>query len=252
MSYKTLKRHRTIWGKKKILRDIYRGWYQLTVENIVNKGPILEIGGGGGHFKEYFPEAISSDFTFCEWLDLNLDAHSLPFQPNSLSNIVMIDVLHHLEYPSLFLQDAQRVLKDNGRLIMLEPYISPFSYIIYNFFHQEDVDLKTDVFNQKKSASEFQKDPFEGNSAVPTIMFSKEVERFKKKFSHFNILKKSYLSFILYPLSGGFEHKSFIPSFSLPFFNFIEKIMRPLGQFFAFRIFIVIEKDKTKVDLGDT
>jgi SAM-dependent methyltransferase len=154
----------------------------------------------------------------------------------------MIDVFHHLEYPIIFLQEAQRVLKDDGRLIMIEPYISPFSYIIYNYFHQEDVDFKADVFNQERGSSKNQKKPFDGNSAIPTMMFSKEIERFRQKFSHLQIIKKKLLSFILYPLSGGFEHKSFIPAFFVRYLNLIERILQPFGRIFAFRIFIVIEK----------
>ena len=144
-SYEILRSRRKIWGKKKILRVIYHDWYRLLLENIVENGPTLEIGGGIGNSKEFFPEVISSDFTFCEWIDLNLDAHQLPFKQNSLGNIIMIDVLHHLEYPTIFLHEAQPVLQDNGRLIMLEPYISSFSYIICNYYHQEDVDFEAYV-----------------------------------------------------------------------------------------------------------
>jgi len=243
MSHETLKRHREIWRKKKILRDIYHDWYRLIIENIADNRPVLEIGSGGGNFKEFFPDVISSDFTFCEWIDISLDAHELPFKKNSLGNIIMIDVFHHLACPVIFLQEAQRVLKDDGRLIMIEPYISPFSYIIYNHFHQEDVDFKADVFNQERSSSKNQKKPFDGNSAVPTtMMFSKEIERFRQKFSHLQIIKKKLLSFILYPLSGGFDRKNFVPVFFIQYLNLIEKILQPFGRFFAFRIFIVIEK----------
>lgn len=34
-----------------------------------------------GNFKEFYPKVIFSDFSFCEWLDLNLDA-SVPFERN--------------------------------------------------------------------------------------------------------------------------------------------------------------------------
>ncbi len=62
---------------------------------MVEKKTLLEIGGGGGNFKQFYPNLISSDFIFCEWVDINLDGHYLPFKKNSLGNIVMVDVLHH-------------------------------------------------------------------------------------------------------------------------------------------------------------
>jgi len=241
MSYKILKSHREIWQKKKILRDIYHDWYRLIIENIADNRPVLEIGSGGGNFKEFFPDLISSDFIFCEWIDLNLDAHVLPFRQNSLGNIIFIDVLHHLANPVLFLSEAQRVLQNNGRLIMLEPYMSPFSYIIYNYFHQEDVDFKIDIWN-RRIASKNKKAAFDGNSAIPTIIFSKEIERFHKEFSNLKVIKKELLTFILYPLSGGFDRKSFVPAGMLKYLGFTEKIFKPFGLLSAFRIFVVIEK----------
>ena len=71
MSYEILKRHREIWQKKKVLRDIYHDWYRLIIENMANNKPALEIGSGGGNFKEFFPDVISYDYTFCEWIDLS-------------------------------------------------------------------------------------------------------------------------------------------------------------------------------------
>ena len=240
MSYEILKSHREIWQKKRILRDIYHDWYRLIIENIADNRPVLEIGPGGGNFKEFFPDVISSDYIFCEWINLNLDAHVLPFRQNSLGNIIFIDVLHHLANPVLFLSEAQRVLQNNGRLIMLEPYISSFSYIIYNYFHQEDVDFKIDVWNRRISNNK--KKAFDGNSAIPTIMFSKEIERFHKEFPSLKVIKKELLTFILYPLSGGFDRKSFVPVGMMKYFDFIEKLLRPFGRIFAFRTFVVIEK----------
>ena len=245
MSYEILKKHRDIWQNKKILRNIYHDWYRLIFENLADKRPVLEIGSGGGNFKEFFPDALSSDFIFCEWNDLNLDAHLLPFRNNSLGNIVFIDVLHHLGSPTLFFEEVQRVLQYNGRLIMLEPYISPFSYFIYNYFHEEDVDFKMDVLgNNAIQRQRIKKEAFDGNSAIPTMIFSKEIERFRRKFKHFKILKRTLLSFILYPLSGGFGRKCFVPDRALWCFYCIEKILKPFGRLFAFRMFVVIEKSE--------
>ena len=166
----------------------------------------------------------------------------LPFKKDSLGNIIFIDVLHHLANPVLFLSEAQRVLQNNGRLIMLEPYISPFSYIIYNYFHQEDVDFKIDVWNRRISNNK--KKAFDGNSAIPTIMFSKEIKRFQKEFPNLKVIRKELLTFILYPLSGGFDRKSLVPAWSLKYLTLIENILKPLKKILALRTLIVIEKHK--------
>jgi SAM-dependent methyltransferase len=242
MSYEILKHHREVWNKKRILREIYQDWYRLILENVVTNESTLEIGAGGGNFKEFFPAAISSDLMFCEWLDLSMDAHDLPFRPNSLGNIITIDALHHLKYPAVFLREAQRILRDHGRLIMLEPYISAFSYIIYKYFHQESVDSKMDVFCEKRTTGH-QKRAFDGNSAVPTLLFSKQLDRFEQEFPQFKFIRKELLSFLAYPLSGGFDRESFVPESLLRSLNSLEKKLKPLGRILAFRILLVLEKN---------
>jgi len=241
MSYEILKRHREIWNQKKILRQIYADWHRIIMENIIEDGTTLEVGSGGGYLKEYYPELITSDYVYCEWLDVVLDAHQIPYRDNSLDNIIIIDVLHHLEYPYLFLQEIQRVLKNNGRLIMLEPYISPFSYYVYKYFHQEGIDFGFHAFNQEKFIEKDRKKPFDGNNAIPKIIFFKEIEKFNNEFPCLQIVKQKLLSFIFWPLSGGYEHKCFIPKWSIPFFLFLERSLSSFPKLFAFRMFLVLK-----------
>lgn len=241
MTLEILQKHRQVWEKKRILQRIYQAWYDQILRERSMAGPTLEIGGGGGNFKSCCPDLISSDYTFCPWLDVNLDGHNLPFRDATLGNIVMIDVLHHLAEPLLFIEEAGRVLHGGGRLILLEPAITPGSYPIYKFLHPEDVDCSYDVFSAVPWASKEDKQPFEGNMAIPTRMFFRNCEKFRKKFRNFQVIKKKYSDYIIYPLSGGFDHSCVIPECSLPFLSCLEKVLSPIGFIFAFRILVVLE-----------
>ena len=89
-----LEKHKEIWEKKKILRVIYEDWYKKIISHLSKtEGKRVELGAGSGNFKEYLPEVISADIDKCEWLDMCFDAHEMPFENESISDIVMIDVL---------------------------------------------------------------------------------------------------------------------------------------------------------------
>ena len=66
-------------------------------------GRTLELGAGTGNFKENVPQIITSDIVYVPWLDIVMYAHTLPFKNNSFDNIMLFDVLHHLENPVFFL-----------------------------------------------------------------------------------------------------------------------------------------------------
>ncbi|MDZ4712994.1 MAG: methyltransferase domain-containing protein [bacterium] len=236
-----LERHKKTWEEKKILRVIYEEWYTKIIGVMSNvEGKTVELGAGSGNFKEYFPETISADIENCDWLDMCFDAHNMPFKDKGLSNIVMIDVLHHLYNPVMFLEEAGRVLKKGGRLIMLEPYPSPFSLIIYKKYHPEPFEFTEDYFSKTEIQN---KDPWHSNQAIPYLIFFKHIRKFRSVFGEtFKIDIKEKLSFILYPASGGFENKSMIPDSFIPVFQRLEKMAKPIAPLIAFRCFVVLEK----------
>lgn len=234
-------KHRRIWKEKRILRVIYEEWYEKIVGDLSKvEGPSVELGAGSGNFKTYKPDVISADVEKFDWLDLCFDAHVMPFENESVSNLILVDVLHHLSNPVKFLHEAKRVLKNKGRIVLLEPFPSPYSLWIYKRFHPEPFVFDVDYYSKPDVG---QKDPWESNQAIPYLIFFKEKNKFEEIFGNvFNMLKKKKLSFILYPASGGFENKAMIPDSMIPAFQLIEKILAPAASLLAFRCYVVIEK----------
>lgn len=238
---KILENHRRVWCEKKILRVIYSEWYNLILDNLKpSEKPVLELGAGSGNFKEFMPDCISSDIDFSEWIDICFDAHIPPFSEDSISNIVMIDVLHHLSNPVIFFENALKVLEPGGKIVIIEPYPSPFSLIVYRLFHPEPFHFNVDYFNRHGIQA---KDPWDSNQAIAKLLFFKHKNKFIECFAcKAKIVKIKRFSYLLYPASGGFENKSMIPDFMIPVFKILEILLTPFKLLLAFRTFIVIEK----------
>src|SRR5208282_5339149 len=98
-----LANHRSLWQAKPVLRAVYEDCYRRLLAHLAPGGPSLEIGGGTGNLKAFKSDIVSSDIQFAPWLDVVADAHRLPFAAASFRNLVLFDVLHHLERPRLFL-----------------------------------------------------------------------------------------------------------------------------------------------------
>ena len=234
-----LNERRQLWKSKKILEKLYYNWYR-KIKSALRPGSILEIGSGSGNLKEFFPDTISSDILFTPWADAVLDAHQLPFQYTTFDNIALFDVLHHLSDPSQFFCEAQKTLKQKGRIVLMEPYISWASFFIYRFLHPEGLVWNIDPFRKGYLGKD--KNHFHGNQAIPTLIFERYKHRFAKDFPGLKIIKEERMDFIIYPLSGGFHNPSLCPLFLYSTLEYLEKILRPLNRFLAFRLFVVLEK----------
>jgi ubiquinone/menaquinone biosynthesis C-methylase UbiE len=232
-------RHKAVWGKKKLLREIYHEWYTKIVHDLT-RGKTLEIGSGTGNFKEYYSKVITSDVEKLPGIDMRVDAHKLPFKKNSLGNIVMIDTLHHLADPLLFFGEANRVLKSGGRIIMVEPFPTVVSLFVYRKFHKEPFLFDIDYF---KPQSKTRKPAWDSNQAIPYLIFFKSRDKFVKKMGKYlKIVKAEKISFLTYPLSGGFEGPQLIPGFLVPGLKVLEEVAAIFRDFLAFRCYLVIEK----------
>lgn len=232
--------YREVWDRKPVLREIYGDIYRRIVAASV-PGPTLEIGGGSGNFKDFAPNATCIDIMPAPWLDLVCDAQRLPFADASFANIVMVDVLHHIESPLRFLQEIERVLQTNGHLIFCEPAITPLSGLYYRLFHTELTDMSVDPLATVTISAD--KNPWDSNQAIPTLL----VGRYRDALSHavpgLKLAKVDRFSFLAYPLSGGFQPWCLLPKFMAGPMLKLEWLIRSFfGRLAAFRLLAVYNK----------
>ena len=170
MSLERLLEHRRCWRDKPVLGQVYAPWFEGMLRELPPGARVLEIGAGPGFFSEYARAArpdlrwLSSDILAAPWNTLVADALELPFRDGAVDAVVGLDFIHHLARPADFFRESARVLTASGRLIAVEPWITPLSYPIYRFLHHERCRLRVDPW--APFADLDVKDAFEGESAL--------------------------------------------------------------------------------------
>lgn len=227
------------WDAKPALRRIYRKWFK-EIEAYLCPGISIEIGCGIGQMKEVIPHRFAMDIEKTPWTDLAGDAQHLPFKSRSISNLVMFDVLHHLPYPLTFLKEAFRSLRTGGRLIIVEPYISPVSGWIYRRFHPEPFDLKHNPFQMDTPVCST--DPYASNQAIGSLIFFKYKKQFQTLFDDVLWILIKRFAFLSYPATGGFGADQLLPDNLIELLQKIESVFNPLASLLAFRMMVVLQK----------
>jgi SAM-dependent methyltransferase len=235
-----LRRHRSVWDRKPVLRIVYADFYERIAKACV-AGKTVEIGGGIGNLKRRLPEIFTTDIQFAPWLDCVADAHRLPFADGTISNIVMVDVLHHIEYPVAFFRTAERVLRIGGRVIMVEPAVTWGSTLFYRLLHREP--LRRSIDPLCDGVPDGRRDPYDSNQAIPTLIATRDRARFHRLFPMLKIARVDWFSFVVYPLSGGFKSWSLISWGFASAMLRLERAVEPtFGRLAAFRMMLVVEK----------
>lgn len=222
------------WREKPVLRALYTDLYRRMAKACV-PGRTLEVGGGSGGFKEFAPEVISMDILPTPWLDVRADAQFLPFADGSFANIVMFDVLHHIEFPRLFLAEAARVLMPGGRLVFCEPAITWASWPFYHFIHEEPVRWRCDPL--ATGTPDPARDAFAANQAIPTLLATRDRTRLERALPDLVFVTVDWMSLLAYPLSGGFQRWSLVPPGAVGAMLAVEdRVPRWLRRVTAFRM----------------
>lgn len=204
--------HRKIWETKPVLREVYREMFSRIRAELV-EGTILEIGSGVGSSKELLPGAWSGDVYPTPWTHVVLDAHELPIADGAVSNLVLVDTLHHLHKPLTFLAEARRVLRPGGRLVFCEPYLSAVSYVFYRWVHREGADPGWDLHSDAVPGTF-------ANQAAESILFAK---RRAPLPDGLRLVRRVPFTPASYVLSGGFQRWSLLPRSVLPLLLEVEK-----------------------------
>lgn len=183
---------------KRFLRKVYETWYDALLERVdLDRERVIELGAGSGFLKTIHPRVITSDITRFPYCDLTCNAEVLPFRPNSVDVLVLVNVLHHIPNCVEFFAEAERVLRPKGRVLMLEPWLTSGSKIIYKVLHHEPMNItRSWKFESRGRLTG-------ANIALPWMVFERDREYFNRTFPQLRIEKLLKTCALSYLLSGG-------------------------------------------------
>jgi SAM-dependent methyltransferase len=246
---KTLARfeaHRRAWDQNPALRVLYGEWYGRVAAALApaSLGPRVELGSGPGFARSFIPDLELTDLVKAPWHDREISAEALPYADASLGGIVLFDVLHHVPTPRRFFAEAARVLKPTGRIVMCEPYISPASYPVYKFLHEEPVEMFVDPLAPAGPGGVADgRDPFDSNQAIPTVLFGRARAVFDREFPMFRVRGVERLAGLSYPASGGFSRGPLLPQVLWNALHGLEaKLPEAVFRLLGFRMLVTLEK----------
>jgi len=231
---------RCIIREKTFLRQLYSEWYEQIVGALPSgEGSILELGSGAGFLSEHLPELITSEVFYCDGIRIVLDGQRLPFADSSFRAIVMVDVFHHLPAVRLFLQDAARCTRTDGKIIMIEPWVTPWSQWVYRYLHHEPFVPEATHWEFATSG------PLSGaNGALPWIVFSRDRVQFLKEFPEWRIEAIRLTMPFAYLISGGVSLRSFVPGMFYGLIRSVESLLTPYLPKIAMFAQITLQKTR--------
>jgi SAM-dependent methyltransferase len=187
--------------------------------------------------RDFWPELITSDVVQTPYVDLVADGLRLPLAAGCLGNLVVIDLLHHLRDPHLFLDEAARVLQPGGRVLAIEPYVTPGSFLAYRLMHHEDI-----CFTRYHRSAD-KTDPWQGNLAMANVIFLRQGRQWPQRHPSLRIGVLRYFSLFDFQLAGGFKPYAFVGRPRLyDFFAALDRQLDWLAPVFGFRVLCVIER----------
>ncbi len=87
------------------------------------------------------------------------------------------------------------------------------------------------------------RDPYDANQAIPTLLATRDRDRFHGLFPDLRIVQVDWFAFAAYALSGGFKNWSLISEKLARRLLRAERPMEPVvGRLGGFRMMLVIEK----------
>jgi SAM-dependent methyltransferase len=222
---------RQIIRQKPFLRGIYEDWYRAIATAMPpGEEPVLELGSGGGFMQGYLPRVLASDILHVPGLDVVADARRLPFAAGALRGIVMTNVLHHIPDVGSFLADAARCVRPGGALVMIEPWVTTWSRLVYGRLHHEPFE---------PSAPDWLLPPggplSAANIALPWMVFQRDRARFEREFPSWQVTTIEPLMPFRYLISGGVSKRALMPAITQSawrvFEHSLDAWMPSLGMF---------------------
>lgn len=225
------------WQKKKSLQKAYLRVFE-SIKGALAPGTVLEVGSGIGKLKNFLGDrCTATDIHFHETINVICDGLQLPFCDNSYSNVVAVNVFHHIKSPFSFLQELNRVVKYRGKIILVEPYMTHFNRILFKYFHHEPYVSKLDRSVDLYENRYYQK----GNNAFGHWFFNDNWALVEQNLRGIELHEKRLLGSIIDSLNGGFCHQSVLPDCLCRVLSRLRRILS-VNRLDASRFMVVMKK----------
>ncbi len=221
---------RIIEGKPSLKR-FYLEAYKKFADSLKlcpEEGLALELGSGAGFAKKVIAQLIISDIVPYEGNDCVLDATKFPFKDDSLRFICMMNTFHHIPDVGSFLAEAERCLVRGGRILLVDQHPGFISTPILKYMHSEPFSLDAKGWKFESTG------PLSGaNGALAWIVFVRDFERFKQRFSLLKVVKFTPHSPLRYWLAGGLESWCLLPGWAYALATALDRILVAISPRFA-------------------
>jgi SAM-dependent methyltransferase len=232
---------RRLWRQKHLLRAVYAQFYAEMARrvNYSIEGIIVEVGSGSGNLKAYIPRCVSTDIFPSPWLDRRENAYHLSFESGTVSNLLLIDVFHHLQYPGTALREFARVLTPSGRVILLEPAMGLLGRFVFGCFHSEPLGLAAAIQWEAPPGFSYRDCPYYAAQGNASRVFG--ASAFDAELKMWRTIEQSYYTGIAYLASGGFTGPQLYPAALLRILTWVDSWLSKVPAL-ASRMLIVLEK----------
>lgn len=197
------------------LEFLFKKRFEWMNQYTEGKQLVVDLGSGLGFSREYIKNPIVlTDIIKYPWTDQQVDALNPPFKDATVDVFICSHVVHHLAYPMVFFENIMRMLKPGGYLVIQELETSLFFRILLRLMESEGWDLNKDVFNRNAQCTDFDKDPWSANCAIPHLLFD-DPRIFEKNIPGLKVVRNELSECFIFPLSGGVLVKVPVPTLPL-------------------------------------
>jgi SAM-dependent methyltransferase len=197
------------------LRYLLRKRYEWLASYIAADDRGVELAAGIGAGRDFIraKSLILSDIEDGDWLDLpGVDATATPFADAEFDFVVIQNAIHHLAQPIRFFDEAARILRPSGLLLVQDVKCSLMLRALLRFTGVEGYDFGVDPFDRDAVLTD-PANAWEANNAVCDLLFD-DPDRFHRAVPAFEIVSQRYSESLVFLNSGGVTHQ--VPCIPLP------------------------------------
>ena len=125
------------------MRILIKRFVRLIAETLPISEPIYEFGAlqvsgqeGFADIRTLFPgkKYVGADIREGTGVDVILNLHHINLPPESVGTVLILDTLEHVEFPRKAIEEAHRILKSNGILVISSVMYFPIHDYPYNYW----------------------------------------------------------------------------------------------------------------------